>query len=235
MKQTMKYTTRMWGIYAVLMLLSLFFIMSVTNTAVQVALCVALLAGFGLLLFNEGGYNGEKACTLAALLDRQIKEGRSVDREQYAQTWSKKNALRMFVMMILPFVLIALINLAVAPLYPTAEEAEVQEEEVSSTGFIVEDVEEPGEEDAPATNWVNVITRIVYSPYCALYGHVSASLLNWLFLPLGLLLPACDVIGYLCGPRLREKKLKDIAKGKRRKLRKMKREREANRGPKAVV
>ena len=43
------------------------------------------------------------------------------------------------------------------------------------------------------------------------------------------------MIGYLCGPRLREKKLKDIAKGKRRKLRKMKREREANRGPKAVV
>ena len=51
----------------------------------------------------------------------------------------------------------------------------------------------------------------------------------------GTLAEACDAAGYLCGPRLRDKKLKDIARGKRRKMRKMRREREARRAPKAEV
>ena len=237
MKLAMKYASRMWGIYAVMIVLCILFLMSASATVLGIILNVALLIGFGLLLFNEGGYNGEKACTLQASLDRQIKEGRSVDQEQYAQTFSKKNALRMFLVMIAPFVIVALINLAVFPLYPEpdTDAAALDTPAVSSTGFVVDDVTEPDEGAAPApTNWVLVVTRLLFSPFFALYS-LKASLLNWLFLPLGLVFPACDAAGYLCGPRLRDKKLKDIARGKRREMRKMRREREAHRAPKAEV
>ena len=64
MKLAFKYAGRMWGIYAVLMLLSIFFVIGIGSTGWQLALGALLLVGFGVLLFNEGGYVGEKACTV---------------------------------------------------------------------------------------------------------------------------------------------------------------------------
>lgn len=235
MKLALKYAGRMWGIYVVLMLLSVFFVIGVGSTGWQLALGLLMLGGFGALLFNEGGYNGEKACTLGALLDRQVKEGRKVDAQQYSETWSLKNGVRALIVMLIPFLLLATVNAVVYPLYPEATAVEEEQAEDVGTGFLVEDMTEPEEVEATPTNWVQVIARLIFSPYAFLYTLVPARTLNVLFFPLGLLLPACDFAGYLCGPRLRAKKLKDIARGKRRKMRKMKREREANRAPKAEV
>lgn len=225
----------MWGIYVVLMLLSIFFVIGLGSTTWQLVLGALLLVGFGALLFNEGGYNGEKACTLGALLDRQVKEGRKVDAQQYSETWSIKNGVRSLIVMVLPFLLLATVNAVVYPLYPEVPVVEEQEATGSGTGFLVDDMTEPEEIETTPTNWVQVVTRVVFAPFASLFTLVSNDTLNALFFPLGLILPVCDFAGYLCGPRLRARKLKDIARGKRRKMRKMKREREANRAPKAEV
>lgn len=234
MKLAFKYACRMWGIYAVLALLSIFFVIGIGSTTWQLLLAGLLLVGFGVLLFNEGGYVGEKACTLGALLDRQVKEGRKIDQQQYSETWSVKNGVRALIVMVIPFLLLATVNAVVYPLYP---ETPVVEEETpdSGTGFLIEDMTEPEDVVTAPVNWVQMITRVVFSPYAALFTLIPAKVLNLLFFPFALLLPACDFAGYLCGPRLRARKLKDIARGKRRKMRKMKREREANRAPKAEV
>lgn len=234
MKLAFKYAGRMWGIYAVLTLLSIFFVIGIGSEGWQLALGGLLLVGFGVLLFNEGGYVGEKACTLGALLDRQVKEGRKIDQQQYSETWSVKNGVRALIVMVIPFLLLATVNAVVYPLYPEAPAIE-EEAPQSSTGFLIEDMTEPEDVETVPTNWVQMITRVVFAPYAALFTLVPARVLNLLFFPFALLLPACDFAGYLCGPRLRARKLKDIARGKRRKMRKMKREREANRAPKAEV
>ena len=100
MKLAFKYAGRMWGIYAVLALLSIFFVIGIGSEGWQLALGILLLVGFGVLLFNEGGYVGEKACTLGALLDRQVKEGRKIDQQQYSETWSVKNGVRALIVMV---------------------------------------------------------------------------------------------------------------------------------------
>lgn len=235
MKLSLKYAGRMWGVYAVLLLLNVFFVLGIGNTGWQLVLCGALLLGFGVLLFNEGGYNGEKACTLGALLDRQVKEGRKVDAQQYSETWSVKNGVRALIIMVIPFLLLSTVNAVVYPLYPEPAAVEEETPAQSGTGFLVEDMTEPEDVVIPPTNWVNVITRVVFSPFSAVFTLLPARVLNGLFFLFSLILPACDFAGYLCGPRLRQRKLKDIARGKRRKMRKMKREREANRAPKAEV
>ena len=47
MKLAFKYAGRMWGIYAVLMLLSIFFVIGIGSTGWQLALGALLLVGFG--------------------------------------------------------------------------------------------------------------------------------------------------------------------------------------------
>ena len=85
-------------------------------------------------------------------------------------------------------------------------------------------------------NWVNIAARLVYMPYVFSYSMVSQSALNWLFLLYAFPLPAAAFAGYMSGPALRQKKLKDIALGKKRKMRNLKVHRERRpRGPKAEV
>jgi len=235
MKLAFNYAVKMWGMYFVLALLNLFFVMGINNAAIMITLNVALVLAFALLIYNDGGYNGEKACTLGVTLDRQIKEGRKINEAQKKETWNIKNGLRALVIMVIPFLLLSTINAAVYPLYPSMELQQEAEEETNFTGFITEDVTETETADQGPINWIHILTRLVFTPYAALFTRVKVEVLNILFFPLSLIMPLCSFLGYANGPRLRERKLKEIALGKKRKLRKMRREREANRGPKAEV
>ena len=85
-------------------------------------------------------------------------------------------------------------------------------------------------------NWVNVGARVVFMPYVFSYGLVSNATLNLLFLLYGFPMPVAAFVGYMMGPKLRQKKLKDIALGKKRKMRNLKVNRQRKpRGPKAEV
>ena len=80
---------------------------------------------------------------------------------------------------------------------------------------------EESEEDV-VINPVNVVARAVFMPYVSVYTLVSGKVLNALFFLFSLPLPAACAAGYLMGPKMRDKKLHDIAKGKKRKMRNLK-------------
>ena len=121
MNISLYYALRTWGLYLVMALLCLVFLAGIGNGVVVIVLNLLLLIGFLILIFNEGAYNGEKAVTLGVTLEKQLKEGRAVDEKQKKQVFSKRNGVVMLLICLLPFLLISVANLAVAPFYPDEE------------------------------------------------------------------------------------------------------------------
>ncbi len=224
MKVSFSYAMKTWGIYLVLVLIAVLFLAGTSGSALMMALNVVLVAGFALLAFNDGAYNGEKACTLEASIEKQLKEGRVVDERTRQYTFSRKTGVVMFAICLAPFLLLSVLNLAVAPLYPANETAEVEEVEREPFTYDYEAAENP---DRGSVNVVNVVARVVFMPYVFTYNLVSASVLNLLFLLYSFVIPSAAFVGYMMGPRLRMKKLHDIALGKKRKMRNLK----VNKGP----
>ncbi|MBR3502717.1 MAG: hypothetical protein IKO07_00555 [Clostridia bacterium] len=230
MNVSLSYAARTWGIYAALVLMCLLFMSGASGSVILTILNIAVLLGFLLVAFNEGAYNGEKACTLAVSLEKQLKEGRVVDEKARRQVFSRKTGVLMLIICLLPFLFISALNLAVAPMYPEVETVQVEREKWT-------DPNEAADEIAyQPINPVNVIARLVYMPYVFTYEAVSKSTLNLLFLLYAFPMPLAAFIGYMMGPALRQKKLRDIALGKKRKMRNLKVNRQRKpRGPKAEV
>ena len=230
MKVAFSYAARTWGMYVVMVLLSLIFLAGTGTTWLMLVLDAAMLIAFGLLIFSEGAYNGEKGCTLDATLERQIKEGRRVDESQREYGFSKKTAVRTLIICLAPFLIVAVLNLIVAPFYPEAEVVETEREAFTY------DYEAAEKAANTPVNWVNIAARTVFMPYVGSYTLVDSGTLNWLFLLYSFIMPLCSFAGYLTGPKMRQKKLRDIALGKKRKQRNLKVNRQrSQRGPKAEV
>lgn len=259
MRSWLKFGGKILFYYCVQVILSLLFLSMVGGDNMQwlqVLLNVLLLAGFGALMLNDGGYAGEKAVTLSATLDKQIAEGRTVDPKMDAMRWSVKTGVIGYAVAVLPVLLIALINLAVLPMYPQTlvpyepseaiTDAELQaaayESLLLEEGMLADATPAPGtdadaaleadaapaDEAEPAeavpVNWFNVVARLTFMPFVSLYTLLSHHLMALfiLFVPLSFVMPAFSLAGYLAGPRLRQKKLAEIKKGKRRKMRNLK-------------
>ncbi len=232
MKISFTYALKTWGIHVGMVLLAVLFLMGSSGSVIMTILNILVLAGFLLLAFNEGAYNGEKACTLEVSLEKQLKEGRVVDEKLKSQVFSRKTGVIMLLICLLPFLLVSAVNLAVEPLYPAVEQVE---EEVEREAFTY-DYEAAENAAGQPVNWVNVVARVMFMPYVFSYSLVSPHTLNLLFLLYSFPLPVAAFAGYMTGPRLRQKKLRDIALGKKRKMRNLKVHRDRKpRGPKAVV
>lgn len=188
---------------------------------VQTIACAVLLVAFCIMCYNDGGFRGEHDCTLERTVEKRIEEGKSVDEETKKQVFNKKNALVCILVAGIPLCLLATANLIASPYYPAME---VQEETVqsddpfyydsSSVGAQREEVEDP----AAA---LRVITRVCFLPLLPLYTILqnNTTLLYILFIPFSFVMPACMAAGYLNGPKIREKKIEEIARGKVRKRR----------------
>jgi len=232
MNISLSYAMKTWGIYLVLMLLCLLFLAGSSGSAIMTILNIAVLIGFLLLAFNDGAYNGEKACTLEASIEKQLKEGRIIDEKLRKQVFSKKTAAVMLAICLAPFLLVSVLNLAVAPLFPV-EEAQVEEQEREPFSY---DYDAAQNADPGKINVVNIVARVMYMPYVFSYSLVSAGTLNLLFLLYAFPAPLAAFAGYLAGPALRRKKLRDIALGKKRKMRNLRvNRRKGPRGPRAEV
>lgn len=218
MKTGLKMAMHGWSYHLVAALICLMFISGISGW-LSIALNAVLMIAIWGMVFNDGAYNGEKACTLAASLEKQEKEGRRVDEKLKTQVYNKKVAAWVLIIGMLPLLLVSTANLIAAPFFPETEVAQtVEEEESFSFDY---DYEEKAAEEVPV-NGFNVAARLVFMPYVAVYSLVSSGTLNWLFLLFSLPLPLFQCIGYLFGPKLRAKKLHDIALGKKRKQRNLK-------------
>lgn len=238
MKAGVKFGGRMLGYYTTLTVLSVLFLSMIQENMywLQVILNVAILAGFAVLLLNDGGYNGEKACSLTVSLERRRAEGHAVPPESERDTWKPKVAVIALLTAALPLLLLSVANLVYEPVYDRQVSeyeaqygliADLYPQETVQEG---ENAQEPAPailpegQPNPPTNWVMVVTRLCFMPFIALYPLFAdaPSTLHMLFVPLSFLMPAFGAVGYLMGPKLRQKKLDDIAKGVKRKKRNLK-------------
>ena len=220
MKMGLKLSTHIWSYHLLMALIGLIFISGMGGAWYGLLVNAALILGMIVMALNEGAYHGEKACTLAVSLEKQIKEGRRIDEKLKDQVFNKKIAAWILIIGSLPFLLVSAVNAIVAPFYPeiTVDEMQVAESTVGSFEF---NYEEQETEEA-IVNPVNIVARLVFMPYVSIYTLVSGRVLNALFFLFSLLLPGAEAVGYLLGPKMRERKLKDIARGKKRKMRNLK-------------
>ncbi len=218
MKTGLKVASHLWSYHIVMLLIAVFFLSGMGGAWYTLLINALLVAGMAMMAFNEGAYHGEKGCTLAASLEKQAKEGRRIDDALKAQVFNRKVAAWILIFGAAPFLLLSTVNAAVAPFYPEIPAIEEQaEEEEKSFSFALDE-----EEVDVVVNPVNVAARAVFMPYVSVYTLVSGSVLNALFFLFSLPLPVACAVGYLLGPKLRDKKLHDIAKGKKRKMRNLK-------------
>jgi hypothetical protein len=167
---------------------------------------------------------------LNASLEKQKKDGRAIDPEAYKNTWNKLTAYRMLAIVIIPFWLLAAVNLIVNPPRPDAPAVIAQSEADSALPPPVQLIGDEAEEAeaaggiAPALI-VNTVSRLIFIPYNFTYFFLSEVQLYWLFFLYAVPFPLAACLGYLNGPKLYDKKIKDMLKGKRRKIRKIKAER----------
>ena len=221
MRVGLKQATHSWGYYALALVMGAVFIGGMGATWYSIILNATLILALMLMSLNDGAYNGEKACTLAVSLEKQVKEGRRVDERLKSQVYDRKIAAWILIFGSLPFLLVSTVNAVVAPFYPeVVVESEEAEDPVGSFAFDYSDEEDLAEE-API-NVVNVVARIVFMPFITVYSMVSGSVLNGLFFLFSVLMPGAQAIGYLLGPKMRGKKLIEIARGKKRKQRNLK-------------
>ena len=229
----LKFAARVWMYYAIALVVCIMFLLG--GGTIQIILNIALFAGIVLLCINEGGYRGEKACTLAASLEKQQKDGRRIDPLQSKQVWNRKVAAQMVVFCVIPLWLIAAINVAVVPVL---DQAALTEEEIAlqNDPFAIPDDAESDDTQSltQSQTIIKMVTRVLFMPFVCVYGLVSETVLNWLLFLFALPFPIAAYAGYMMGPKLREKKLKDMMKGKRRKQRNLKVNKQP-RKPKAEV
>ena len=232
MMVSLKYASKTWGLYAVLVLLSVLFVSGLGGGVLAVLLNAALLLVFLVLMFNEAAYNGEKACTLAATLDKQVKEGRSVDERLKKQVFSRRTGVIMLAICLVPFLLVSTVNLIAAPrVMDMSAPAVPEEEEQEAFSYDPDAVQEAAPVCRP-----HIVARLVYMPFVTSYSHVNNGTLNALFMFYAFIAPLTAFCGYMLGPKLRQKKLHDIALGKKRKARNLKVHKQRTpRGPKAEV
>lgn len=249
MKYALGMAGRMLSYHLIAMILGMLFLAGLGENLywLQVIINVLLLVGYGFLLYSDGGYRGEKAATMTATVAKRREGGQNVDPDMIAQCFNKATAIKGYVLGIALPLILAVVNLAVAPMYPTASVSPEQSQRIEQLGEIIAQsqadpeeaerlcgelgvtVEEAQEEyEAFAEemskypiNWVNIVTRVAFMPYVAVYTPLAGrpDVLNALFVLFSVLAPLAEPIGYLNGPRLRKRKLEAIQKGKRRKMR----------------
>lgn len=219
MKTGFRLAVRIWSYHLLMAVIGAAFISGMGGTWYGLLVNAILVLGMMIMALNEGAYHGEKACTLAASLEKQVKEGRRIEEKLKEQVFNRKVAAWILIFGSLPFLLVSAVNAAVAPFYPEITVEDMQEAE--TTGSFEFQYEDEDEEQAPV-NTVNVVARLVFMPFVSVYTLVNGSVLNALFFLFSLLMPCVEAVGYLFGPKLRSRKLKDIVRGKRRKMRNLK-------------
>lgn len=208
--------------YGAVVLLCALFLMWFTDWLwLQATLSILLYAGFCMMAYNEGGWSGERACTVEKTISKRIAEGKGVAPEMEKQRFNKKHAVVCFLIVSIPLCALATANLIASPNYPAID---IAEEGAQSDDPFSYDASQTGAEapvEPMGSLLLRVITRFVFLPLIALYSVLqnNQTLLYIVFIPFSFIMPACTAIGYLNGPKIRDKKLLDIARGKHRKQR----------------
>ena len=213
----------------------------VGNAWLGTALGAIIYFTFLILQYGDGCDRGERACTLRDTIEKMKKDGKTPDERMLAQTFDRSFAAKAFVISSLPFALLAIVNLICANpntvsetalgtvtrivFFPAAWITRLFTEKVGIdlTGAIqaadgvFASVTRAGVALETALRNLSGIGE-----YAVAYDLGYLTVMRALYIPAAFLSPLFMMIGYLRGPKLREKQLADIAKGTRKKAKKLK-------------
>ncbi len=217
-KTGFKYAVHVWGYHLIAALMGVAFITSMSGTW-GIIINSLLIVGIVAIALNEGAYQGEKACTVTATIEKQEKEGRRVSELQRKMVYKRSVAAWIMIFGCLPFLLLSTLNLLVkdGSEQTVVEQTQQTAESQKPDGFAFNYGDEEEQGPALSISPVRAVTRVVFSSYVAFYSMMSSSMLYIMFFVFSLPVAASMAVGYLCGPYLRKRKLYDIAAGKKRK------------------
>ena len=214
------------------------FVGGVTLSVIMGAL---LYGAYVVVMYGEGCGFGEHACTVRDTVDKLKAENKNVSAEMEKETYDPKKGLLAMLILAGPLVLLAVINLLLADPQSAGENYLGVATRIFNlpsafmtrlcTERIVTDID--GAKAAAvavlgAFDYGKVDTGILSTALrtIGMYGAAidvsSLMLMRILFIPAGILPPLAMFVGYLQGPRLREKTVKEMLKGSHKKKKKLK-------------
>ena len=213
----------------------------VGNAWLGTAFGALIYVTFLILQYGDGCDRGARACTLRDTIGKMKNDGKTPDDRMLAQTYNPACAVKAFLISSLPLALLALVNLILANpdavsetvlgtvtrivFFPAAWITRLFTEKVGidlsgalkAADGIFASLARSGVDFETALRNLSGIGE-----YAAAYDLQYLTVMRAMYIPAAFLSPLAMMIGYLRGPRLREKELADIAKGTRRKAKKLK-------------
>ena len=213
----------------------------VGKPVIGIIMSLAVYAIYIFMMYADGAERGERACTLSATVSKLECEGKQVDEKLKKQQFEKAKALKAFIISALPFFLLAVCNVIFAApgaiyenflgtitrivFLPCAWATRIFTELV---GWDIEGALELSNQLFAAVEYSGInfskIAEISSGSKQLIHAYNAhyITILRLAFIPLSVIPPFAMMIGYLRGPKFREKKLKDIEEGSRKKRKKLK-------------
>ena len=208
---------------------------------IGILLGFAVYAVYVFMMYAEGAERGERACSLSATVLKLESEGKIVDEKMKKQMFEKSKAIKAFVIASLPLFLLAVVNVIFA------EKGAIHENFIGTitrivfmpcawltriftelVGWNIDGVMDFSKNLFSAIEYSGIdfakvaeITKNSAQLVTA-YNQHFITILRVLFIPLSVVPALSMMIGYLRGPKFREKKLKEIEEGSRKKRKKLK-------------
>lgn len=240
MNTTRSMVIKCFTMHLTMMLFSLL-VSFVGKPIIGIILGIAVYFVYIVMMYAEGADRGERACTLSATVSKLESDGKTIDESMKKQMFDKKKAVSAFIIASLPLFLLALINVILAEsgsisenflgtvtrivFLPCAWVTRIFNELVGwnidgvldLSKAIFSTVDYSGINFVKAAAASNTSMQLV----TAFNAHYI-TILRLLFIPFSFFPALSMMIGYLRGPKLREKKLKEIEEGSRKKRKKLK-------------
>lgn len=213
----------------------------VGGVTLSVLMGALLYAAYIVVMYGEGCGFGEHACTVRDTVRKLESEGKKPSDDMEKESYDPKKGLIAALVLAAPLILLALINLLMADKTSSGENIVGVITRVINlpsafmtrlcTEKIVTEIEGAKAAAVAALSvfdYGKVDTGLLATAFktIGVYGSAvdvsSLNLMRLLFIPTGILPGLSMFIGYLQGPRLREKTVKDMLKGSRKKRKKLK-------------
>ncbi len=207
---------------------------------IGIILGIAVYFVYIVIMYAEGAERGEKACTLSATVSKLESEGKNVDEKMKKQMFEKSKAIKACIYASLPLFLLALANVIFAEntgvyenflgtltrivFMPCAWLTRTFNELVGWNIDGALDLSKAifASVDYSGIDFTKVAALKTTAQLVNAYNSHYIMILRLLFIPFSFIPSLSMMVGYLRGPKFREKKLKDIEEGSRKKRKKLK-------------
>jgi len=211
------------------------------STVFGVIIGAAVYVAYLVLMYAEGCSRGEHACSVRDIITKLEKDGKTADNKLIKEKWNVSAAVKAALAICLPFVILAIVNLILSDTSTSAETkvgvacrilfmpaAFITRWCVEAVKFNTEAVQNVAATVVSAFDFGSVDIASVINgvsdvgTYAYAYDLSPLTIMRICYIPAMIAPAAAMVIGYMRGPKLREKTLQDMMKGTSKKRRKLK-------------